>query len=70
MWLRARDLSVEIADEPLEAWFETMHPIWSRELAIRAFRQAIRRRRRENDKTDSVDGNEGGLCDADQEDSR
>ena len=46
MWVRARGLAIEIADDPLEAWFEAMHPLWSRVLATRAFRRALRRRHR------------------------
>lgn len=46
LWLRVRDLSIEIADDPLEAWLESMHPVWDRELATRGFREALIRRRR------------------------
>ncbi|CAN0513645.1 unnamed protein product, partial [Laminaria digitata] len=46
VWVRARGLAVEIADDPLEAWFEAMHPLWSRVLATRAFRRALQRRHR------------------------
>lgn len=46
MWLRARDVSIEIGDDPLEAWVEAMHPVWSRELSTRAFRRALSQRRR------------------------
>ncbi|CAN0436494.1 unnamed protein product, partial [Ectocarpus sp. 8 AP-2014] len=42
----ARGLAFEIADEPLEAWFEAMHPVWSRQLAARVFRRALLLRRR------------------------
>ncbi|CAM9263924.1 unnamed protein product, partial [Ectocarpus fasciculatus] len=45
VWLRARGVGFEIADEPLEAWFEAMHPVWSRQLAARAFRRALLLRR-------------------------
>lgn len=44
VWVRARGVAFEIADEPLEAWFEAMHPVWSRQLAARVFRRALRQR--------------------------
>ncbi|CAM9609383.1 unnamed protein product, partial [Scytosiphon promiscuus] len=36
VWFRARGVAFEIADEPLEAWFEAMQPVWSRHLEARA----------------------------------
>ena len=44
LWFRGRNVSFEIMDEPLEAWCEAMHPVWSRHLAARMFRRALRKR--------------------------
>lgn len=68
VWLRARDVSFEIQDEPLEAWFEAMHPVWSRELATRAFRLALRRRLRRAGKGGD-DRREDGVEDEDEDEN-
>lgn len=62
VWVRARSLSIEIADDPVEAWFEAMHPVWARHLAARGFREAFLARRGERPAA--------ARGDADQEDAR
>lgn len=71
VWLRARDVSIEIGDEPLEAWVEAMHPVWSRELSARVFRHSFKqRRRRVRSRTAGEPEEAGGGEESDQEDAR